>query len=73
MLTIMDTLIKSNDINTGISVVLYIATLYGFAITNNVMYVPKTTEERKIGVTIFFTTTKKNVTKSRSNSCRAAK
>ena len=48
MLIFSDTPIKSNDINTGISVLLYIATLYGFAITNNVMYVPKTTEERKI-------------------------
>ena len=48
MLIFSDTPSKSNDINTGISVVLYIASLCGFAITNNVMYVPKATEERKI-------------------------
>ena len=31
-------------------------TLYGFAITNNVMYMPKTIEKIKMDVKIFFTT-----------------
>ena len=60
--------IKSNDISTGISVVLYIATLYGFAITNNVMYIPKTTVKIKIDATIFFAIKKQNINKIRINS-----